>query len=122
MSLATVHDETSGRDSSCARHLMNSVGEDIVQLASPPAAPASQILDRGTPSGLVGSVTDLSKAIKDRLYATKRRALSAPYPKMGAAAPNQGQYSSGNAGTRRDVQPRTSALVLSQDRGATPDA
>jgi len=66
---------------------MNSVGEEIVQLASPPAAPASQILYRATPSGLVGSVIEPSSDVNDRLYATKRIALRAPYPKIGAAAP-----------------------------------
>lgn len=66
---------------------MNSVGEEIVQLASPPAAPANQILYRATPSGLVGSVMELSSDVNDRLYATKRIALRAPYPKIGAAAP-----------------------------------
>jgi hypothetical protein len=66
---------------------MNSVGDEIVQLASPPAAPASQILYGETPTGLVGSVMELSRAVSDRLYATKRIALRAPYPKIGAAAP-----------------------------------
>jgi hypothetical protein len=46
---------------------MNSVGDDIVQLANPPAAPANQILCKGTPRGFVGSVTELSASINDRL-------------------------------------------------------
>lgn len=67
MSLATVQDETPGRVSSCARHLMNSVGEDTVQLATPPAAPASHTLYNDVPLGSVGSVTEGSKNISDLL-------------------------------------------------------
>ena len=46
---------------------MSSVGDEIVQLANPPAAPASQMLYGETPTGLVGSDTDPSKAFNDRL-------------------------------------------------------
>lgn len=67
MSFATVHDDTPGRESSWALHLMNSVGDDTVQLATPPAAPASQILLKGIPCGFVESMIELSKNFKDRL-------------------------------------------------------
>lgn len=71
---------------------MNSVGDEMVQLASPPAAPASQTLYNGVPL-VVGSVVVVvvvvvvSRYFKLRLYVTKSKALRAPYPRMGAAAP-----------------------------------
>jgi hypothetical protein len=46
---------------------MNSVGEDTVQLAMPPTAPAIQILDNETPSGLVVSMMELSIDFNVRL-------------------------------------------------------
>jgi hypothetical protein len=81
-------EETASREFSCARHLTNSVGDDTTQLARPPTAPANQTWYNGTPTGFVGSVTDGgAKYINVLLYATKRIALSAPYPNTGAAAP-----------------------------------
>jgi hypothetical protein len=61
---------------------MSSVGADTTNDARPPVAPASQTFAKG-----VGEPDGSESSASVRLYVTKRSALSAPYPSMGAVAP-----------------------------------
>lgn len=79
--------EDIGEFDTCARHLISSVGELITQDASPPTAPAMNVVYRFVAGpGESGLYPGLRKAVV-RLYVMKRSALRAPYPRIGAVAP-----------------------------------
>lgn len=67
-------DAAVGEDEIWARHLTNSVGVLTTQVARPPIAPATQVVQRfgGTPGVLDFRIAEV------RLYVTKSRALRAP--------------------------------------------
>lgn len=82
MSFAIDHELVPRSVATCARHFMSSVGADTTNDASPPVAPASHIFEKD-----VGEAGESERSVSVRLYVTNKRALSAPYPRMGAVAP-----------------------------------